>query len=277
MIESDLIKISEWFKNNLLVLNADKTKIIYYNTHQKVLNTIPDFFINNSKIERIENMKYLGLIIDSNLNWNPHVEHIMKKIRPYVGVFRRIAFICSDKVKKMMYYAYFHSNIIYLLTIWSGTKKENIKKIKVLQNKCLRNLFYNKYIIGNIKTEDIYKEHDIIDFEHLIDFELKTNFHKIIKKDLKSDIKIFKKNKIHKHETRQAKKFYKIKSNNKFGALSIINRGIDAYDTLLTPLKKTDNNNTFKRNLKKYILEEQTKEYESKISKKKNKKIKRLK
>ncbi|MBN1252581.1 MAG: reverse transcriptase family protein, partial [Bacteroidales bacterium] len=272
MINEDLILISNWFRNNLLVLNADKTNILFYNNHQKNFN-FPDFYLNNQKIERVNEMKYLGLHIDSDLNWNAQVSHVIKKIKPYVGIFRKIAFICGDTVKRMLYYSFFHSNILYLLTIWSGTKRENIKKIKTLQNKCLRNLFFNKYRTGNIKTDDLYKEQNIIEFENLIDLELKINTHKIIKKQLKADIQYNTNSNIHNHDTRQATKIHKLKTKNSYGALSVYNRGINAYNNLSSPLKKLENMNTFKKNIKKSILSVQF----SKYIKPKKKRVKRLK
>lgn len=66
-------------------------------------------------------------------------------------------------------------------------KKQNINKLKILQNSCLRNLFYNIYKIGRIGTMQ-----NIKDIEHLVDLELKLNFHKIITKELKANINRYK-------------------------------------------------------------------------------------
>lgn len=136
-----------------MVLNAEKSNILFNNSKRKEIANFPDIHLNNTKIEKTNEIKYLGLTIDRDLTWNSHLNSIMKKVSPIVCVFRRISFVCSDRVKLMLYYAFFYSNIIYLLTIWSGTKLENIKKIKTLQNKCVRNLFYNKYKIGNISMK----------------------------------------------------------------------------------------------------------------------------
>lgn len=178
----------------------------------------------------------------------------MKKVRPYVGVFRRVSFLCGDDVKKMLYYAFFYSNIIYLITIWSGTKKENLSKIKILQNKCLRNLFFNRYRTGNISTSDLYNEYDFIEFENVIELEMNSNLHKIINKEIKCDIDIKYKNELHDHNTRHAKDMHKIKNKNKFGSFSFINRGISSYNKLSSPIKKAKNVKIFKRTLKKYFL-----------------------
>lgn len=41
---------------------------------------IPNITINNLELERTESIKYLGLMIDENLNWNEHIKHVIKKI-----------------------------------------------------------------------------------------------------------------------------------------------------------------------------------------------------
>jgi hypothetical protein len=42
-------------------------------------------------VSRVTEYKYLGLCIDSRLNWSSHIGHITKKISPYIGIFRRIS------------------------------------------------------------------------------------------------------------------------------------------------------------------------------------------
>lgn len=52
---------------------------------------------------------------------------------PYVSAFRNISFLCNDNVKKILYYSYFNSNEIYLLTIRILVKQENIDEIAKYQ------------------------------------------------------------------------------------------------------------------------------------------------
>lgn len=80
------------------------------------------------------------------------------------------------------------------------------------------------------------------------------------------------------------KKIHKIKTKNNFGAFSICNRGIDAYNVLPTPIKNVVNLNTFKNNIKRLILSEQiqkikpkSKIHKLKRLKKNDKKSKKLK
>ena len=256
-IEEDLLKICEWFKNNLLVLHGDKTKFLSFNSNRSEFDNLGNLFLNGAKIEKVNEFRYLGLIIDSNLTWNSHIDHVIKKVKPYIGVFKRIAYICNDHVKKLLYYSFFHSHIMYLITVWSGTSNQNIKKIKTLQNKCIRNLFLNKYRQGKLNTRDLYKEQNIINFEHLIELELNINLHKIINRKLKANIDIQYIHQVHEHNTRQTKQMRKIKTKNKWGEKSIINRCIDIYNKINSPLKREKKCIRFKKKLKKLILEKQ--------------------
>lgn len=198
-------------------------------------------------------IKYLGLTIDSNLNWNSQIDNIIKKIKPYIGVFKRITQICNDHVKKLLYYSFVHSNLIYMITIWNGTKEENLKRIEIFQNKAIRNLFYNRYNQKNIKTGDLYNEYKIIKYRNLIESELKINFHKICNGILRAKIDIQYNNEIHCHNTKQSKKARKIKNKNNWGKKSIINRFIGAYNQIKTPIKKL-RKTIFKNKIKGDIL-----------------------
>lgn len=95
-----MYSISDWFKKNLLVLHAGKTKMLIFNENRKEFQHFPPVYINNSEISIVNEIKYLGLNIDSKLNWNSHINFLIKKLSPYVGVLRRISYVCGDNVKK---------------------------------------------------------------------------------------------------------------------------------------------------------------------------------
>lgn len=156
--------------------------MLIFNSNRKYSDKLEDIYLNRSKISRVDEFKYLGLLIDSNLTWNSHVNHVLKKLGPYVGIFRKISFVCSENVKKMLYHSFFYSNITYLLSVWGGTNKNNIKKISTMQNKCIRNLFFNDYKVGKVSTNELYKKHNILKFENVIELELNINLYKIVNK-----------------------------------------------------------------------------------------------
>ena len=72
-INIELCKVHEWLFANRLSLNTDKTA-------QKHLTNNISLHISNKQIEQTNNMKYLGVLIDSQLNWKDHILSMSKKI-----------------------------------------------------------------------------------------------------------------------------------------------------------------------------------------------------
>jgi hypothetical protein len=71
--------MSKWFDANKLTLNLDKTNIIKFTTKNS-----PQFSISigydDKHIEESVHTKFLGLQIDSHLNWKTHIDQLMSKL-----------------------------------------------------------------------------------------------------------------------------------------------------------------------------------------------------
>ena len=68
----ELIKINEWFSANKLSLNAGKTNFSLFHKSGKkysIPSHLPMLKINNHDIERVNTMKFLGVLLDDNLSW----------------------------------------------------------------------------------------------------------------------------------------------------------------------------------------------------------------
>ena len=51
--------------------------------------TIPDdlqISINNIVIERVKSTKFLGVMIDDNLNWKMHISHVKSKLSKSIAI-----------------------------------------------------------------------------------------------------------------------------------------------------------------------------------------------
>ena len=65
-INNELSKVYEWLCLNKLSMNVDKTKFMIFKYTQRNIDLaeIPNLIINNIKIERVKEIKYLGVIFD---------------------------------------------------------------------------------------------------------------------------------------------------------------------------------------------------------------------
>ena len=61
--------------------------------------------INDQQLNREFFIKYLGVMIDSNLKWKRHAESVVKKIRRSVGILSKIRYYVSTEILINLYYA----------------------------------------------------------------------------------------------------------------------------------------------------------------------------
>ena len=82
-IKVELAKLSKWFANKL-ALNISKTKfMVFHTSNKKYLN----LKINNTNIEHVIEFNFLGVIFNSHMNWNTHINYIATKISRIVIVY----------------------------------------------------------------------------------------------------------------------------------------------------------------------------------------------
>ena len=77
-VNFESIKISNWFNCNKLQLNYEKTVYMIMSKQRKKHKF--QIFINNNELKETKSVKYLGIMIDSNLNWERQITTVSNKI-----------------------------------------------------------------------------------------------------------------------------------------------------------------------------------------------------
>ena len=63
----------------------------------------PDLQINGNKIERVTEFNFLGLVSQSNLSWNKHINHISLKVSNAIGIIHRLKSVYPLSVLLSLY------------------------------------------------------------------------------------------------------------------------------------------------------------------------------
>ena len=82
-------KIFQWFISSKLSLNVNQTKYSFFrkpNKRDDIPLLLPKLNTNNSEIERLEYLKFLGVLLDDNLCWKEHIKYIESKIAKNIGL-----------------------------------------------------------------------------------------------------------------------------------------------------------------------------------------------
>lgn len=123
----------QYCHQNDLVLNENKTYQLMYTTTTNHLNGLPE-------VTTIDNSKYLGIILDNRLSWEPHINQLCKKLNSSLYVIRRLKQISNNQVAKTAYYSLFESHLRYGLLVWGATSATNLQRIMVIQKRAIRAL-----------------------------------------------------------------------------------------------------------------------------------------
>ena len=177
-----LIKdLSEWLKNNKLIPNVTKTKLMMFTPrHTRIL---PDVLFNGTKVEWVNEFKYLGVIIDNNLNFSSHTREINKKLCKMQGVIYSLSSLLPKKALLTIYYSLVYSLLSQNIVIWGGVSEVNVKNIKICLNKILRSILRVEYDENNIPlvgTNEMYKSLNLLKFNDIYKYFLLKFLHLVL-------------------------------------------------------------------------------------------------
>ena len=100
--------------------------------------TICDIAINNSNIQHVSNTTFLGVTIDENLTWAPHINIILQKISCAIGILYKIRHFVPLKILLNIYNAIILPHLSYCTLTWGHCAKILLNKLYVLQKRALR-------------------------------------------------------------------------------------------------------------------------------------------
>lgn len=72
MVTQELKRIKTWFDVNKLSLNLEKTNFMIFSNRGR--ETSASINIDGIEINRVRETKFLGVILDENLCWKPHIQ-----------------------------------------------------------------------------------------------------------------------------------------------------------------------------------------------------------
>lgn len=141
-IQCTLQSIEKFMSKWKIKLNASKTQYIIFpfNRSRKRLPTIPLSFQNNTIIPT-PTVKYLGVTLDHKLNFDAHIENTrIKASRAMCALYPMLA--RSSKLslqnKNIIYKTMIRPIIMYASPIWCHATRTRLKKLQIVQNKCLK-------------------------------------------------------------------------------------------------------------------------------------------
>jgi len=119
------------------------------------------FKIGKHDIVPQNNVKILGLNLDSELNFDTHISNLCQKAGYQINVLARLCNVLDEPSKFLLYNSFIECYFNYCYVVWHFSSKCNTYKIEKLQKQALRlikldfNSFY-KLLLENYNKHPLY-------------------------------------------------------------------------------------------------------------------------
>ena len=154
--------------------NPTKTEVIIFTPTQHK-NKVPKITTNDNgkdiELEVSQQLKILGVYVDSNLKWDYQVTKLRQKTIGIVKHLHRVNKLLPLKTKLKLYDSLVASHLNYADVIWSGCNQANKQKLQGVQN------FALKSILGWKKSDSASQARQTLQYLNL---EEKRNIHEAV-------------------------------------------------------------------------------------------------
>ena len=254
-VNTELNKIVDWLHANKMSLNVEKTHYIVFTVRGKSIPDHCDILISGCKISEVTNTKFLGVIIDNNLTWRYHIDHLCSKAAKNMGILRKLRPVLDNDTMVTMYYSFIYPYFNYCIHVWGPTYDKYLNKVLLLQKRALRiisgadRLAHTKPLFATLK---------ILDIHSLYSYNIGLMMYKYHHGNLPKIFNRFfvKNSEIHNHSTRQANLLHIQPFRTELGKRSFRTKAAklwnDIYSNICTVNVAIS---TFKFYLKKYLID----------------------
>ena len=126
---SQVERFCAWCKEHYLNLNVSKTKELLID-FRKSPSSVPDLVIDGEKVERVSDFKYLGVIVDENLDFKRNTVSIHKKCQPRIYCLQKLRNIgVSREILQSYYQCCVQSFLTYSFICWFGSLTVHDKNV----------------------------------------------------------------------------------------------------------------------------------------------------
>lgn len=164
-------RVCEWLRWNILTLNVNKTKYVAFahrsnhlpHPHLKIYfhACVPNVtsLCSCPVLERVDEIKYLGIIIDQFLTFKPHIKVLVTRLRKLIYIFKTLRHVADRQIIKMVYDALCQSLTQYCITSWGGAAKSHLIEVERAQRAILK---VGAGLPFLYPTVDLFKDWDVL-------------------------------------------------------------------------------------------------------------------
>jgi len=140
-LESYLNDLQRWFRDwRIAIIVSKSTAIIFARAGRRFIQPRP-VTLFGGPVEWVDTTRYLGVTLDTRLTWSPHIDQVRKRTAQRMGMLgpllnRKIDLSVRNGV--LLYKQLIRPMKDYACPTWRSAAHSHVRRLQVLQSKCLR-------------------------------------------------------------------------------------------------------------------------------------------
>ena len=156
-LQTGVDKVVEWCHENCMVLNPSKTESMVITSRQKhqLSPLVLNISVDEKPIHQVSEHRLLGVIIDSSLSWQPHINFICKAISRNLFLLSKLKYFLDIDARHLFFTAHIRSHIDYASTLWDGASENTLKRLNSLYRRAPKLILPNPTLSTDEKLRQL--------------------------------------------------------------------------------------------------------------------------
>ena len=142
-----------WIDNNAMILPPAKTKSMLLTTRQK--HQLRPLHLNlslkDSHTEQVHEHRHLGVIIDDEFSWRPHITGTCKTVSNNIYLLSQLRHFMDTPKRKLFYHAHISPYLTYTSAVWDGCSDILFNKLNSLHRRAAKLMIYDSSLSTDTK------------------------------------------------------------------------------------------------------------------------------
>ena len=151
--------------------------MVFHPYQKDISQLVPSLTINDTEIEKVNTFNFIGITLDENVTWKPHVSILSNKISKYSGILNRLKLYLPLHIMMMLYCSLVNSHLLYGILVW-GYECHRLEKI---QKRIIRIITVS---IHNAHTEPLFKALDLLKLKDMLNLSSLKFYYRYIHDNL---------------------------------------------------------------------------------------------
>ena len=196
-VNNELKKVETWMLANKLKLNVRKTN--YMLVHRRQVSTNMSISMDGCQLERKDEVKYLGVLIDHKLCWKSHINYVKSKLSKCLWAICRIRSFANLDTLKLIYYSLAYPHLQYCVSSWGGASQSLLQPLISKQKQLVRVILKERFDSPSLP---LFSHLQMLNFDLIYKYRIGLLMHKSKIGKIKLPQKFTKISEIHSHNTR---------------------------------------------------------------------------